>query len=697
LFLCFYAVLYTALLLPLVLGIKHRFKSYITKPKGPSQHTGGAPAAAAAHADPAAAAGVDGLQQHPSTGSSYLFAQHHSGGLSSVSSGVADAADVDDPAAAAAAAPTVQKRSSMQVMYSLGEEHDDDVAAAAAAGGDYGVDYDDSPLPPADFTTDPPPPSAAAAAALPAGARQQPKLSLRHLSTLLQTRLSNSAKFSASSTADSDAAAAAEGQQDRPSWMGGSSVKSRVTSTMNFTVQRWKSLKRGVKKRFWPKKRSTWVLLPALAVAAMSYCFAFYSSTVINAFTCMRLAGPPKVPGEIDLAGVNFWVPDLQLKCWSGAHLAVVAFAVLLGVPLLLGYAWLLLVLAWPVAKSSGSASAAAAAAGTQPPGLQLHSSLASSTGDSAAAQQQQKQQQQLFGKPSRRLIETESGPVTTQAAAAAAAKLQSSAKQAAAARGAATSPQAAMSTPFALHDSASLLQQQQQQPQGQGASGITPSSSCTTSPPLSPVPSTATAAAAAAAAPGSSSRGKKTRGLFATLWWFIWGLPVSIALRTVEKYVRKCQVHTVKRGVNGLQCAGLAVWNVQWRWWWLLLRELLKFAVIITANSTSMRQPPQVQALLVVMMVAFACFLTWQLMVGCTTSMERLLFTQCCWLQLLALLVLLLTLPGLNWSALGFVLLLLIVLKVLQDALMLALLVLRCVMAGRELSGLEGFADDVQ
>jgi hypothetical protein len=238
------------------------------------------------------------------------------------------------------------------------------------------------------------------------------------------------------------------------------------------------------------------------------------------------------------------------------------------------------------------------------------------------------------------------------------------------------------------------MLQQQQQ-----GAAGLSPCSSYTTQQGLSPVPSSTigvAASATAAAAPDSSSS-SKPRSWCGKLWWLVWGLPCSIILNFIEKYVRKCQVHTVKRGVNGLQCAGLAVWNVQWRWWWLLLREVLKFVVILTAGCTSMRQPPQVQALLVTMMVAFTCFLTWQLMVGCTTSMERLLFTQCCWLQLLALLVLLLTLPGLNWSGLGFVLLLMILLKVLQDALMLALLVWRCVAAGRELSGLEGFADDEQ
>jgi hypothetical protein len=733
------AVLYTALLLPLVLAIKNRFKSYITKPKCASQHPSTQQDGSSSK-DGAAAAAVDGL----SPAGSYCMFGHSDSGISSFAAAAAvdsdaaaaPAAAVDPDAAAAAIAAAQRTRSSkLQVMFSLGEEDEDDDQAAAAAA-DYADEFDDSPLPPADFT--------------PAGSTpgvpgtKPPKFSLRQLSTLLQMRLSNSGKYSISSSrADSDAAAT----DSQPGRSGGT-VKSKVTSTVNFTVQRWKSLKRGVKKRFWPKKRSTWVLLTALAVAAMSYCFAFYSSTVIGAFTCMALAGPPRVPGEVDLAGVNFWVPDLQLKCWSGQHMAVVVFAVLLGLPLLVCYAWLLLVLAWPAAKHSTAGSTAAggttagnaaaggtAAGGTagSTAGLQMHSSLASPAAAAAAGSirqpSYQQQQQQLWGRPSRRLIETESGPVTSPAAAAAvaaaaaAAKLRSTksnglvampsvkppaagAATAAAGDGAVAallSPQATMSTPFATADSL-ILQQQQQQ----GLATISPSSSGT-APGLSPVPSSTVAAstaasptAAAAAAPSdasgiSSSSSRKPRGLFGKLWWFVWGLPCSILLRVTEKYVRKCQVHTVKRGVNGLQCAGLAVWNVQWRWWWLLLREVLKFAVILTAGVTSMRQPPQVQALLVTMMVAFACFLTWQLMVGCTTSMERLLFTQCCWLQLLAVLVLLLTLPGLNWSGLGFVLLVLILLKVLQDALMLALLVWRCVAAGRELSGLEGFADDEQ
>jgi len=68
----------------------------------------------------------------------------------------------------------------------------------------------------------------------------------------------------------------------------------------------------------------------------------------------------------------------MQLQCWQGPHIAVAVMAVMIGVPSLLGYWLLLLVLAWPVVTdgpdgkgsgagdggtTAGTPSAAAAAA----------------------------------------------------------------------------------------------------------------------------------------------------------------------------------------------------------------------------------------------------------------------------------------------------------------------------------------------
>eukprot|EP00775_Hariotina_reticulata_P001788 gene1788-2122_t len=73
------------------------------------------------------------------------------------------------------------------------------------------------------------------------------------------------------------------------------------------------------------------------------------------------------VPGEILLSGAH-WVPDMQLRCWQGAHIAVAVMAVMIGVPSLLGYWLLLLVLSWPVAAdgSGGGAAHGSAAGGAQ-------------------------------------------------------------------------------------------------------------------------------------------------------------------------------------------------------------------------------------------------------------------------------------------------------------------------------------------
>jgi hypothetical protein len=108
-----------------------------------------------------------------------------------------------------------------------------------------------------------------------------------------------------------------------------------------------------------PRLRERWLLPAALGVAAMSYTFMLYTSTMFGAFTCVHLAAPPSVPGEVSLPS-SVWLPDTQLVCGSGQHLAVALLAAVLGVPALLWYGFALLVLAWP----PGAAAAAAAGGG---------------------------------------------------------------------------------------------------------------------------------------------------------------------------------------------------------------------------------------------------------------------------------------------------------------------------------------------
>lgn len=122
------------------------------------------------------------------------------------------------------------------------------------------------------------------------------------------------------------------------------------------------------------------------------------------------------------------------------------------------------------------------------------------------------------------------------------------------------------------------------------------------------------------------------------------------------------------------------------WRWWWLPVKELVKLTVVITAVGTSMRGP-QLQALAVLLLVVVGTFVTWQVQPGCSTSMERMLFVGWCWLQLLALLVLLLLLPGVRVEVVGGVLLALVLLVMGQCGVVLGALAVRCFAAAAELS----------
>lgn len=135
------------------------------------------------------------------------------------------------------------------------------------------------------------------------------------------------------------------------------------------------------------------------------------------------------------------------------------------------------------------------------------------------------------------------------------------------------------------------------------------------------------------------------------------------------------------------MSVAGQGVWNIHYRWWWSLVREMLKLCIILAACWTSVRISSPAQALVSLMLVVVASALCWGAQVGCSTSMERLLFVQFLWLQALALLVLVQSLPGINYIVFAAVLLAVLAVMVLQGAFALGCLVWRCVVAGREMS----------
>jgi len=97
----------------------------------------------------------------------------------------------------------------------------------------------------------------------------------------------------------------------------------------------------------------------------------------------------------------------------------------------------------------------------------------------------------------------------------------------------------------------------------------------------------------------------------------------------------------------------------------------MVKFALVLAAAATTMRGPG-VQAMLVLFLVVLAAVLSWQVQAGCGTTMTRLLSLSYLWLQLFALLVLLLTTPGVDGVVFGGVLLGLLLVLVVQVLLML-------------------------
>lgn len=141
------------------------------------------------------------------------------------------------------------------------------------------------------------------------------------------------------------------------------------------------------------------------------------------------------------------------------------------------------------------------------------------------------------------------------------------------------------------------------------------------------------------------------------------------------------CQLVADGKGVSGSQCVGLNVWNQEYRWWWMCLREVVKLAVLITVVVNSMHAS-YIQAPLVLLLVLLAAVLIWKLQPGCSTSMNWLLYVMYCLWQVLALLVLVLAVPGVNAAAFGGVLLALLCVVMANAFVTLGLLVWRCATA---------------
>uniref|UniRef100_A0A383VEU3 TRP C-terminal domain-containing protein n=1 Tax=Tetradesmus obliquus TaxID=3088 RepID=A0A383VEU3_TETOB len=291
--------------------------------------------------------------------------------------------------------------------------------------------------------------------------------------------------------------------------------------------------------RFWPVKSGTWTLFVAVAVASMAYCYSFYVATLTGAFNCMSLSTRQGVPGEQQVTR-SVWVPDMQLSCSSPPQLAAMAAAILIGIPLLVGYWLLLLTLAWPKQPASPAPVAAC--------------------------------------KASSRLLR-------------------------------------ALASYWALLKRACLLP-------------------------------------------------------------FTW----------LERPVRTCQRLTSALGVSGESCATLSVWNVEWRWWWLAGREAAKFGLVAAAALTTMRGPDE-QARVLLLLVVIAAALSWRVQAGCSTSMNQLQFLAWCWLQLLALLVVVPSMQDISVAGFGAALLALVALVMLQCGVVIGCLVWRIVASLKNLS----------
>lgn len=160
----------------------------------------------------------------------------------------------------------------------------------------------------------------------------------------------------------------------------------------------------------------------------------------------------------------------------------------------------------------------------------------------------------------------------------------------------------------------------------------------------------------------------------------------VAILFRPVLHALQAGQRAAAHVGVDGTRCIGLSVWNTEHRWWWVCLRECFKFAVLLTMVANSMHSS-YMQAPLVLLVVLLVAALTWQLQPGCSTVMNWLLYIMYCLWQLLALLVLVLAIPGVNGAAFGGVLLALVCLLMANAGVTVGSLVWRCVSTARQVT----------
>jgi hypothetical protein len=151
--------------------------------------------------------------------------------------------------------------------------------------------------------------------------------------------------------------------------------------------------------------------------------------------------------------------------------------------------------------------------------------------------------------------------------------------------------------------------------------------------------------------------------------------LVLQPALKVLEAAVRRCQVVACRVGVSGVECAGAGVWGV---WWWMVVVQLIKFVLVVLVTATSMREPRS-QALVLLLAVVLMAALSWRVRPCSNTSMERMQFIMMCWMQLLVLGVVLLSVAGLNVAAWGAVLLVFVLLMALLVCYTLAGLVWSC------------------
>jgi hypothetical protein len=503
-----------------------------------------------------------------------------------------------------------------------------------------------------------------------------------------------------------------------------------------------------------------WRLLAAVSMAAMTYCYSFYVTTVVSIFTCMPLgaAGKEGIPGEFVIQG-TYWVPDLEVQCWTIQHWSLVAVAVAIGLPLLLLYWWLLLALSWTepsaamlapsfskadveaqsadeaIAAVDGPAAAGAAAAAAAPvdcskgrrlPAEALTSCLSQISTEStkqvegvSPAGDRPQMQEQLSDAPGQladKVLVEQLYLMQLQQQQQQARQCGTKLDHWALKQG---SEAASSSRPLGEGTEHVRVTEGREKHQTWPLSESLPHTSDVSSPPPQAAQPQASCAVATACARSPAVSKEYEHSALAEA-----STAISYAAAKLELYNTSCthQQHpqalgclqasygwllrwlclAVKvlrpsalafqswgqpRGISGVSVVGLGVWNIPYRWWWLLVRELLKFCIVLAACCTSIRASSQTQALVVFMLVVVASAICWGAQVGCSTSMERLLFAQLLWLQALALLVLVQVLPGMNGAVFGAVLLAVLAVMVLQGGFALGCLVWRCIVASREVS----------